>query len=102
MLPVSAAALEDQFQHKLAAVEGQHQECAASEGPTAGGDAPPAFGVTTNQERHKHKQGQDQEQGLVGEILGKEILYKRAPVTMARISMTTPAQTISNSSDSMV
>src|SRR6056297_635697 len=74
--PGLAAALEDQLQHKLAAVECQHQKCAAGQGPSASGNPAPAFGVPAYQERHENQQGQDGEQGLVSEILGKKVFYK--------------------------
>ena len=54
----SAASLENEFQHKLATIECQHQQRGARQCPPACRDAAPAPGIAPDQQCHEDQQGE--------------------------------------------
>src|SRR3569833_2441632 len=75
----STSAVQHYFQHPLAAEIGEQQRDEAAQGPADGLAAAPTETPAPDQQRGIYKPGDDGEDGLVGEMLGEDVVQRYNP-----------------------
>src|SRR3569623_1968398 len=75
----STSAVQHYFQHPLAAEIGEQQRDEAAQGPADGLAAAPTETPAPDQQRGIHQPGDDGEDGLVGEMLGEDVVQRYDP-----------------------
>src|SRR3569623_1815615 len=75
----STSALQHYFQHPLAAEIGEQQRDEAAQGPADGLAAAPPETPAPDQQCGIHQPGDDGEDGLVGQVLGEDVVQRYDP-----------------------